>query len=56
MFIAGKVKASAKYWLDAENFDLIKEYHFNMSPKDHREIRRILFEHFNYIEDQWEKF
>jgi len=27
-----------------------------MTGKDKREVRRIIFEHFEYIESEWDKF
>jgi len=36
---------------------ILKEaFAFNMSPKDRREIRQIVYEHFEYIEEQWDEF
>ena len=51
-----KGDADCKYWLDRNNFDIEEAYSFNLSPKDKREIRQIIFEHFTYIENQWDKF
>jgi hypothetical protein len=45
-----------KYWLDIENFNIEEAYSFNMSPKDKRQIRKIIYEHFEYIEEQWQEF
>lgn len=45
-----------KYWLDVKNFDLRESYVYGMSVKDIREIKKILFEHFEYIENEWKKF
>jgi hypothetical protein len=39
-----------KYWLNRENFDLDEAFEYNMSPKDKRQIRKIIYEHFEYIE------
>jgi predicted nucleic acid-binding protein len=33
-----------------------KAFVFSMSPKDRREIRQIIYEHFEYIEEQWDEF
>ena len=52
--IAGKV--ACKYWIDEEMFDLQEAYSFGMSPKDKKQIRKILFEHFDYIVQQWKTF
>jgi hypothetical protein len=29
---------------------------FNLSPRDQREIKKIIYEHFEYIEQQWDEF
>ncbi len=48
-----KAGMECKYWLDVENFNLVEEFALNMSPRDKREIRKILFAHFNLIEQKW---
>jgi hypothetical protein len=45
-----------KYWLNSETFEIQEAFAFNMSSKDKREIRKIIFEHFEYIEEQWDEF
>lgn len=45
-----------KYWIDGENFDIQGAYSYGMSPRDKKEIRKIIFEHFEYIINQWVKF
>ncbi len=30
-------------------------FDFNLSPKDRREIKQIIYEHFEYIEQQWDE-
>jgi hypothetical protein len=39
-----------------DDFDIEEAFAFNMSPRDVREIRKIIFDHFEYIEKQWEEF
>ena len=51
-----KGEMECKYWLDCENYALDEAFSFDMSSKDRREIRKILFTHFEYIEQQWEEF
>ncbi len=53
MYIAEK---ECKYWLDRDNFDLNEAFAYNMSPKDKRQTRKIIYEHFEYIEEQWDEF
>ena len=48
-----KGDAEAKYWLDVRNFEAIEALSFNMKPADKRTVRRIIFEHFDYIVAQW---
>jgi len=45
-----------KYWIDEDNFDLQEAYSYGMSPRDNKQIRRIIFEHFDYIIEQWNEF
>jgi Tat protein secretion system quality control protein TatD with DNase activity len=51
-----KAESEAKYWLDVENFQTIEAHSYNMSQSDKRTVRRIIFEHFDYIVDEWRKF
>ena len=45
-----------KYWVDSDSFDLEEAYAFGLSPRDRREIKKIIFEHFEYIEQEWDAF
>jgi len=51
-----KADAQAKYWLDRDSFETIEAHAYNMSPADRRMVRRIIFEHFDYILSEWVKF
>jgi hypothetical protein len=51
-----KAEKECKYWLDRENFDVMEEFAVNMTPRDRREIKRIIFESFEYIEAKWDEF
>lgn len=53
---ARKGGKDCKYWLGRETFDLDEAYAYHMSPRDAREIKQIIFEHFEYIEQEWEEF
>jgi hypothetical protein len=44
-----------KFWLGAETFDLEEAFSDNMTVRDKREIKKIIFEHFDYIIVQWEE-
>lgn len=51
-----KGERECKYWLIRDLFDLDEAYAFGMSSRDRREIKKIIFEHFEYIEEQWNEF
>ncbi len=53
---ARKAEAECKYWIDVEDFDIIEACAFNLGPKDRRQIRKIIFDHFDYIVEQWDEF
>ena len=46
----------AKYWLDVKNFDVREAFSFNMNSKNKREVKKIIFDYFNHIENEWKKF
>ncbi|MFZ5493949.1 MAG: DUF4160 domain-containing protein [Verrucomicrobiota bacterium] len=48
-----KAGMECKFWVDVQGFDLVEEFALNMGPRDKREIRKILFEHFDLIEQKW---
>ena len=51
-----KGEMECKYWLNSETYELEEAFSFSLSSKDRREIRKIIFEHFDYIEEQWAEF
>ena len=51
-----KAEAEAKYWLDVENFEAIEAHTYSMSQADKRMVRKIIFEHFDYIVEEWSNF
>lgn len=51
-----KGDAEAKYWLDIESFDIVEAYSHNLKTNDRRTVRKIIFEHFDYIESEWNNF
>ncbi len=46
----------AKFWLDESIFEISEAYSHNMDSKDKKDVRKIIFEHFEYIIDQWKQF
>lgn len=45
-----------KYWLDSENITLIEAYAYGLSSRDVREVKKLIFENFDYIETKWREF
>ena len=45
-----------KYWILVDEMDIKEEYSYNMSPKDKREIRKIIFQNFDLLIDAWNIF
>jgi len=45
-----------KYWIEVDNYDIQQAYFYSLSPRDNKQIRKIIFEHFDYIVEQWEAF
>jgi len=45
-----------KYWILIEEFDIKEEYAYNLTPSAKKEIRKIIFSHFDVIIDEWNKY
>lgn len=50
-----KAEKECKYWLDRKNFELKEAFSYGLTGKDKRVVKRIIFEHFEYIEKEWDK-
>jgi hypothetical protein len=53
---ARKAETECRYWIDTDNYDIMEAYAFNLGPKERRQIRQIVFDHFDYIVEQWAEF
>ncbi|MBN2442009.1 MAG: DUF4160 domain-containing protein [Spirochaetales bacterium] len=51
-----KGDCECKYWLDPANFEIREAYSYNISPGLRRAIRKIIYNHFDYIVEEWNKF
>lgn len=45
-----------KYWLKPDTFDIQVAHEYNLHPADRRQIRQVIFEHFDYIYSEYERF
>lgn len=50
-----KAEKSCKYWLDVERFDIIEAYSYNLTGSDARQIRKLIFQNFDLIVQEWER-
>ena len=53
---ARKAGMECKYWLNIKDFDIDEAYSFGLKIADKRVVRKIIFDHFDYIVDKWEEF
>lgn len=50
---AVKADAECKYWIHPEHFDITLDFEYNCTPRLRREVRQIIFEHFDQIVAAW---
>ncbi len=48
-----KGDAECKYWLHADRFDIVADFEYNCTPRLTREVRQIIFQHFDQIVIAW---
>ena len=53
---AQKGEKECKYWLKTEIFDIEEAFGYNMGNADRREVKQIIFQHFEQIEAEWNSF
>ena len=46
---ASKGNSRCKFWLYSETFDIELAHEYDITRADHRTVRRIVFENFDYI-------
>jgi len=53
---ARKGGIECKYWLNRDSYDIEEAFAYDFSPRDKRQIRKIIFDNFNYILERWDEF
>ncbi len=53
---ARKAEMECKFWIKIKEYDIEAAYTRSVKPRDAREIRKIIFDHFEYIIQQWDDF
>jgi len=52
---AEKGDVDCKFWLLVDKFDIEEAYGYNLSARDRRAIRKIIFDHFDYIVGEYKR-
>jgi Domain of unknown function (DUF4160) len=52
---ARKAETECKYWLYPATFEIEEAWAYELSPPLRREIRKIIFDHFELICDEWQR-
>ena len=52
---AQKAGMECKFWLLEDDYEIEEEFCYNLSPSDKREIKKIIFQHFDLIVEAWKK-
>lgn len=53
---AEKSDMECKFWIDIENYEIREAVSYNLTPQSRREIKKIIYEHFDYIVNEWNKY
>lgn len=53
---AENAEMEIKFWIDIDNFEIKEAFSFNFTPQAKREIKKIIYEHFDYIVSEWNKY
>ena len=50
---AEKGESECKFWINEAQFELIEAYSYRLTPAAKKEIKKILYEHLDYIIKEW---
>ena len=53
---ACKGESECKMWLRTDIYDIEEAWSYSLSPRLRREIRKIVFDHFDLIVDEWNRY
>ncbi len=51
-----KAEKECKFWIDEKQYEIKEAYCFNMNSNDKRIVRKIIFEYFDSIVQEWNQF
>ncbi len=52
---ARKAEAECKYWLNPDLYEIQEAWSYGLTPRLRREVRKIIFDHFGLLVEEWEK-
>ncbi len=52
---ARKGDTDCKFWLKVEEYEIEEVYGYNLSPRNRRQIRKIIFENFDYLVEEYQR-
>jgi hypothetical protein len=52
---AEKADMECKFWILEEEVEIKEAYSYNLSVSDRKEIKKIIYQHFDLIIDNWNK-
>lgn len=52
---AEKGDMECKFWLLEDQFEIEEAFSYNLTPGARKEIRKIIFQHFDLIVESWKK-
>lgn len=50
---AEKAEMECKYWIVVDEVEIREEFAYNLTPPARREIRKIIYQHFDLIVEAW---
>lgn len=53
---ARKGEMECKFWLLPDEYEIRTAFARGLGPRDLREIRKLIFDHFDYIAERWQTF
>ena len=53
---AEKADMDCKFWVLEEEIEIKEAYAYNLNQKDRKEIKKIIYQHFDLIVDSWYKY
>ena len=52
---ARKGDSECKFWLNTEIYEIEEDWSYNLTSRLRREVRKIIFDHFDLIAEEWRR-